>query len=286
LAAPTLTVGIVVPDILDPFFGPIIRGVEHVLSEHSYLAVLANVDREEGREPAIAETLLSRHVDGIMLVSGAWPEDLISRVVDEGVPMVTLHRRANDPRVSSVMHDEGEGTRLILEHLASLGHRCIGHIAGPQDFASGANRYRAFDLYRKRLGLDGSRTLVAFAENYEEASGERCAETLLERRGLTAITCANDRLAIGAISALQRRGFDCPRDISVCGYNDMMFADRVVPALTTVRTDLHRQGTEAAAIMIEMMGREHTPPPRHVVLPVELVVRNSTGPVRGSDVSR
>jgi LacI family transcriptional regulator len=100
---------------------------------------------------------------------------------------------------------------------------------------------------------------------------------------MTAIVCANDRLAIGAIAALRRWGLDCPGDVSVTGYNDMMFADRVLPALTTVRSDQNRQGAEAAKILVEMM--EAAPErlaPRHVVLPVELVIRDSTAAPGGS----
>ncbi len=267
----TGTVGVVVPDIADPFFGPMIRGIEHVLSAHNYLAALANVDGEGPRESDIADVLLARRVDGLLLVSGAWPDDVIGRLAGEGIPIVTLHRRANDPRVSTVVHDEEEGIRLVLEHLAALGHRTVAHVAGPQELASGANRYRAFDMHRKRLGLDASGKLISFANTYSEGEGERCTDALMREHGITAIACASDRFAIGGVAALQRMGLDCPRDVSVTGYNDMLFADRVVPSLTTVRTDQHRQGAEAAEILIEMM--QHDPArrvPRHVVLPVGL----------------
>ncbi len=277
----TRTVGVVIPDILDPFFAPIIQGAEYVLSEHDYLATLANVGGQGSREAEILDGLLARRVEGLMLVSGALPEEAIARLASEETPIVTLLRTTDDLRVSTVIHDEEEGIRLMLELLVSLGHRRIAHIAGPQVFSSGQNRYRAFEFHRKRLGLDLSSALVCFAERYNESAGEQCAEALAGK-GMTAITCANDRLAIGAITALRRRGLDCPRDISVTGYNDMLYADRVLPALTTVRTDQYRQGVEAAEILVEMM---ETPPderePQHIVLPVQMVIRDSTDVVRG-----
>lgn len=278
----TRTVGVVIPDILDPFFGPIIQGAEYVLSDHDYLAVLANVDGQGSRGGEIADALLARRVEGLILVRGEWSDDVIERLASEGTPIVTLHRRIDDPRVSTVVHAEEEGIRLALEHLMSLGHRRIAHIAGPLGFSSALDRYRAFEFYRQRLGLDPSSTLICFADHYNESAGERCVDALVQDRAITAVVCANDRLAIGAITALRRRGLDCPRDISVIGYNDMLFADRILPALTTVRTDQHRQGVEAAEILVEMM--ETAPDEResqHIVLPVELVVRDSTGVVRG-----
>jgi LacI family transcriptional regulator len=277
----TRTVGVVIPDILDPFFGPIIQGAEYVLSDHDYLAVLANVDGQGSRGAEIADALLARRVEGLMLVSGAWRDDAVARLAGAATPIVTLHRTTDDPRVSTVVHDEEEGIRLLLEHLVSLGHRRIAHIAGPQSFTSGLNRYRAFESQRQRLGLDQSPGLISFADRYNESAGEQCADVLTGEMGVTAIVCANDRLAIGAITALRRRGLDCPRDVSVTGYNDMLYADRVVPALTTVRTDQHRQGVEAAEILVEMM--ETAPEerePQHIVLPVEIVIRDSTRAVR------
>ena len=278
----TRTVGVIIPDILDPFFGPIIQGAEYVLSDHDYLAVLANVDGQGSRGAEIADALLARRVEGLMLASGSWPDDVVARLANEGTPIVTLHRTTEDPRVSTVVHDEEEGIRLVLEHLVSLGHRRIAHIAGPQSFMSGLNRYRAFESQGKRLGLDQSPHLICFADRYNESAGEQCAAALVGDKATTAIVCANDRLAIGAITALRRQGLDCPRDISVTGYNDMLYADRVVPALTTVRTDQHRQGVEAAEILVEMM--ETAPDEResqHVVLPVEIVIRDSTRAVGG-----
>lgn len=279
----TRTVGVVVPDILDPFFGPIIQGAEYVLSGHDYLAVLANLDGQGSRGAEVADALLARRVEGLMLVSGAWSDEVVRRLASDRTSIVTLHRTTNDRSVSTVIHDEEEGIRIVLEHLVSLGHRHIAHIAGPQSFWSAINRYRAFESHRKRLGLDKSSNLISIAGDYTESAGERCVDALVGAGGaMTAIVCANDRLAIGAITALRHRGLDCPSDVSVTGFNDMLFADRVLPALTTVRTDQHRQGVEAAEILIEMM--ETAPDeraPHHVVLPVELVIRNSTARAKG-----
>ncbi len=226
----TRTVGVVIPDILDPFFGPIIQGAEYVLSDHDYLAVLANVDGQGSKGSEIVEALLARRVEGLMLVSGTWPDDVVARLVREGTPIVTLHRTSVDLRVSTVVHDDEEGIRLLLEYLVSLGHRRIAHIAGPLALSSGPQSLPGFESHRKRLGLDESPDLISFAEHYNESAGERSADALVGGgTAMTSIVCANDRLAIGAITALRHRGLDCPSDVSVTGFNDMLYADRVFP---------------------------------------------------------
>ena len=128
------------------------------------------------------------------------------------------------------------------------------------------------------MGLDTDAGLVAFAHTFNEVEGERCAAELLARgRPFTALVCSNDRLAIGAIAALRQRGLACPESVSVTGYNDMPMMDRLFPPLTTIRIQQYRAGFEAAELLYDML---QTPvemrQPRHIVLPVELIVRGST----------
>lgn len=270
----TRTVGVVVPDITDPAYPPIIRGIEDALGRHGYVAILANTDGDARRQQRIIETMRARAVDGLILATVA-RDDATSLLV-EGLPVVTVVRASDDPRFSSVVHDEEDGIRRILTHLVSYGHRQIAAIAGPQAFSTGLRRYRAFEQQRKDLGLAKAKPNVAFAQAFNESEGERCAEALIARGApFSAIVCANDRLAVGAIAALRRHGLACPEDVSVTGYNDMPLADRLSPALTTVRVQHYKGGVESAELIVTLMrGAETTP--RHVVLPVEVVIRDST----------
>lgn len=291
LAAPSLkasrtrTVGVVVPDITDPFFPPIIRGVEEALARHLYLAVVANTDRDERREAEIVDLMSTRGLDGLILTSVERQNDLVSRIARAGLPIVTVNHQTDEPRVWSVVHDAEQGISLILAHLIALGHRRIATIAGPQDQFNGRERYRAFQHYLGRVGVDEQPGCAAFVESYVEAEGERCADALMAaRKDFTAIVCASDRLAVGAITALRRRGLDCPKDMSVTGYNDMPIAEQFVPALTTVRVDLYGEGVTAAELLVDMM--EHAPDqrePRHIVLPVSIVIRDSTRATSGDE---
>ena len=269
------TVGVVIPDITDPVFPPIIRGIEDGLARHGYVAILANTDGDPRRQVQAIETLRPRGIDGLILASVTRHDQDISRLA-AAMAVVTVSRRTDDPSVSSVVHNEDDGIRRIVTHLATLGHRRIAAIAGPQTVSTGYNRHTSYLRHSQGLRLEPDRSLVSFARAFNELEGERCAEELLAAgRAFTAIVCANDRLAVGAIAALRRHGIDCPRDVSVTGFNDMALADRLSPALTTVRVNHYRAGAEAAELIVEVVAQQGAAAPRHVVLPVELVVRGS-----------
>ena len=271
----TRMVGVIVPDITDPAYPPIIRGIEDGLAAHGYIAILANTDGDARRQQRIIETMRARAVDGMILATVARHDPLTARLV-VGLPVVTVVRAADAMRFSSVVHDEEDGIRRILTHLVSCGHRRIAAIAGPQELSTGYRRYRAFEAQCKLLGIGKTRPNVIFAGAFNEADGERCTEELIARgQPFSAVVCANDRLAVGAIAALRRHGLNCPEHVSVTGYNDMPLADRLQPALTTVRVRHYKGGLESAELIVELM-RDERIAPRQVVLPVEIVVRAST----------
>jgi LacI family transcriptional regulator len=273
------TIGVVVPDITDPVFPPIIRGIEDGLAQYNYVAMLANMDGNSRRQARILETMRARGVDGLILASVLRRDKMVSRLA-AGLPVVTVSRRTENPRFSSVVHDEDDGIGRLLTHLVSLGHREIACIAGPQTVSTGFNRYNAFLRHREIVGLKDRPTLVSFAKAFNEMEGERCAEELgATGQPFSAVVCANDRLAIGAISAFRRLGLGCPSSISITGFNDMPLADRLSPALTTVRVQHYKAGFEAAELMVEIVGNEPADA-CHLVLPVEVIVRDSTRRLR------
>ncbi len=275
----TRTIGVVVPDITNPVFPPIIRGIEDALAKRGYVAILANTDGRLDQEAEIADLLRARGVDGLVLASVEREDKAVSRLAADGLPIITVNRRVDDSAVSSVVNDEDAGILDVLRHLASLGHKRIANVAGPQAMSTGVDRYQAFERHRRALKLDNDPGLVVFASGFNEEEGDAKTEGLLRgRQRFTALVAANDRLAIGAIAALRRNGLDCPRDISVTGYNDMPLVDRLSPALTTVRIQQYEVGFEAGGVLLDLI---ETPAeqrqPKHLVRPVELVVRASTG---------
>jgi LacI family transcriptional regulator len=281
----SMTVGVVVPDITNSIFPPILRGIEDTLTPQGYIAMIANSDSDPERESMLIDTLRARGVDGLILASAQREDPAISRAVEEGIPVVTVNRQVDDPNVSSVTNDDTDGIALAVRHMIELGHRQIAHIAGPRSLSTGLMRHEAFLAALRSSGVAPARELIASSTAFNEDEGERCCRLLLdlcaaaEAGRFTAIVCANDRLAIGAIRTLRDDGCSCPHDVSVSGYNDMDFVDRIDPPLTTVRIQKREAGARAAAILLDRLI-EPRREPLHVVLPVELMVRGSTAPPR------
>ena len=289
----TRIVGVMIPDIANPVFPPIIHGIETVLAEHGYMVVLINTEshrepnaragQNDTRHAAQIEALVARGVDGLIIASVARDDAVVQSTAADGLPLVTLNRRSDDASIPSVTNDDDAGLRLVLEHLAGLGHRCIAYLAGFQTTSTGKGRYDAFERQRKTLGLDRASGLVEFANELTETEGERCTAAVLDRvEGVTAIVASNDRLAVGALGELKRRGIACPAGISLTGYNDMPMVDRLEPPLTTVRVQQHEVGRRAAQLLLAHIQGRGADEPTHIVMPVELVVRGSTGPVARS----
>ena len=195
-----------------PLFRPIIRGIEEPLAMGGYLAIVGNTDGAHEREQDLLHTFLARGVDGLIFASVEREDDAVERAAAESTPIVTVNRQVDRDNVSSVVHDETEGIRRVLTHLASLGHRKVAMIAGPQTSSTGARRYAAYQQFRSALRLEADERLAVFAAAYNEAAGEQGVEELIAGGAdFTAIVCGNDRLAVGAIGALAGSSSNAPR---------------------------------------------------------------------------
>ena len=279
----TRLIGVFVPDITNPIFPPIIRGIEDALGRRDYIAIVVNTEGTTARESALINTLRGREIDGMIVASVERQDRAIDKLVEAGIAVVTVNRRVDSAHVSSVVNDEHDGMRRVLTHLISLGHRRIVGIAGPQGFSTGKIRHEAFQHFGKELGVVSDPGTVVFADAFNENEGERCMERLLARDAeFTAVVASNDRLAIGALSVLKRHGLDCPSDVSVTGFNDMYLSDRIDPPLTTVRIQQYQVGFKAAeALLRHIDTADEIVEPVHDVLPVKLIVRQSTAPLAG-----
>lgn len=274
----TRIVGIVIPDIANPVFPPIIRGIEEVLSQQGYMAILVNSEPRNAQHASAVLALAARGVDGLIVASLERNDRTLRSVVDEGLAVVTVNRRAEVTDIPSVTNDDDMGMRLILEHLRKLGHQRVVNIAGPQNISTGKLRHDAFERHRSVLGFAMDPGLVVFADALNETEGEKCAGLALDSVApFTGIVAANDLLAVGALSLLRRRGIRCPEQMSVTGFNDMPMVDRLEPPLTTVRVQQHEVGRRAARLLLDLLEGNAPPAAKsHAVMPVELVIRAST----------
>jgi len=274
------TVGVLIPDLNNPLFPPIVRGLEDRLAANGYVALIGNTDSDDQRERMVFDQMRARHVDGLVLATARLHHPLLAEASRADLPVVLINRLAQDYSFPSVSVDNERGVRMAVGHLAALGHRRIAHIAGPQETSTGLSRYRGFVTAMESGGLPVDGDLVVFAKSFTVEEGERCSRLLLDRgAGCTAIAAGNDMLAVGCYAALDEAGLSCPEDISVVGFNDMPFIDRLRPPLTTIRFPHYQVGTEAAQLLLERIA-EHAGPVKILYLAPELVIRGSTARAR------
>ena len=274
----TWSIGIVIPDITNALFPPIVRGIESILEPLGYASIIVNTDNIPEREDRLIDVLRERGVDGIIDGAARRVDPKIAEVATTGLPIVTINRKVDNSSIPHVINDEAQGIRLVLEHLYKLGHRCIAHIAGPQDLSTGQLRLSAFRKFSVELGLRVDDLTIAISKRYDEDEGYRCGKDILDTEPrVTAILCANDRLALGALKHLYERKLNCPEDISITGFNDLQFLEYLPTRLTTVRIRQFEMGQAAARVLIDRINKGGAQVPSATVLPVELVLRDSTG---------
>ena len=273
----SMSIGMVVPDITNPFFPPAVRGAEQALAEAGFSLLLSSTDNDVEKGQRQLGTMIEARVDGLLLAMVQRRDPLVDRLRSSGIPTVLFNRTVDGDGMSSVVPDDALGSRLAVAHLHELGHRRIGLVVGPLFTSNGDRRRRAFRRAIQRLGLESH---IVEATAFDEESGYRAARQLIsEYPTMTAVVAGNDLLALGVIDAATDAGLSCPTDLSVVGFNDMPLANRLQPPLTTVSAPEHELGRLAAECLLALIADRDLPPAR-IVVPVTLVVRGSTAPPR------
>jgi LacI family transcriptional regulator len=276
--ARSASIGLVIPDLTNPLFPPIARGIEDVLGAVGYNAWIVNTDNDPEREAAAVESMRVRNVEGFVFATARLEHPLLAEMAAAGSPMVLVNRRVSRPDIPSVTADDAAGVALAVRHLVELGHDKIAHLAGPQDLSTGVSRLRAFRQALQDHGLPDDPRRLVICSSWTETAGASALRGLLDSTvEFTAVLAGNDLLALGCYDALVERGLSCPDDVSVVGFNDMPFMDKLAPPLTTVRIPHYELGAEAARLLLADL-REPGRHPRSVLLPLTLIVRASTAP--------
>jgi LacI family transcriptional regulator len=270
-------VALVVPDITNPLFPPIARGAEQVLGQRGYTLVLTNTNNERETESAQIEAMRARGVDGFIVATARLVDPMLDDLGTSKVPAVLVNRYTDSGSLPYVGGDDRRGITLCVEHLAELGHERIVHLAAPADASTGRDRASAFRqaMRDRKLPLAASGIRVCSAITVA-AGRDAMRRVLAKDRGFTAVVAANDLIALGALDAMAEVGLECPADISITGLNDAAFMDRLTPGLTTVHIPLHDMGVAAATAVLDLIERTNSEPIGQRLLPVELIVREST----------
>jgi LacI family transcriptional regulator len=271
----THTIMIVVPDITNSFYPELARSVQDVVSPAGYQAVLANTDAIEQEERALIEVALSRRVDGLVFVGFQVGTDDLVPLVDAGTSVVSVGRSVTDGLIDTVRFDDTAAARQATTFLLDRYGAAIAMIDGEQDSPPGIRRRRGFEEAFAERGIDVVPEDI-LATEFTRAGGVRGMRRLLARaRPPRAVLCANDLIAFGAIDVLKDAGLAIPADVAVAGHDDIDAATIVTPRLTTTRTDARELGRGAGEFMLSRMTGEYSGPGRELVIPHELVVRES-----------
>lgn len=275
-------IALVMTDVTDPYFSYIAREVEKAASERGRLCILASSRGSASRELAVVELMRQQQAEVIVLVGGI-ADDADSRaelaavsraMAAEGATVVVIGRSA-PPGVLEVSYDAEAAAHLIAAHVLALGHRQVLYLGGPPDLPTSRLRLAGVRRALAEVGLDLPDARIRQGRFGRQPGYDGVADAVASGLAFTAVICANEPLAAGALTALAEAGVSVPHEVSVTGFDDLPLATDVTPRLTTVHVPVQSMGAEAVARALD--GPRPDAP---ILFDVTLVVRDSTAPVR------
>lgn len=276
----TSTIGLVVPDIANPFFAEVARGAADVAHGNDYGVLLCNTNENSEREWAALRMLESHLVDGVVLVSSRLPEERLREVVARWRPLVTVNRRCPPDMegTGSVLVREAEAAEAAVRHLHARGHSQIGFLAGSPMAHSSRERRKGYFRALAALGQPQVEDWCVDCQPTIEGGVAAARRLLKTVPDINALLTYNDLVALGAKRACSELGRRVPEDCALIGWDDIVFASHVSPALTTMRMPKHEIGRQAMAVLLRLMdasGEAFEELPNTVWLEAELVLRES-----------
>ncbi|HEY7351961.1 MAG TPA: LacI family DNA-binding transcriptional regulator [Terriglobales bacterium] len=276
----TPMIGMVIPDITNPFFPAVVRGVEDVAFQNSFRLVLCNTDNDSDKEESYLRDLQSYRTAGLILIPSERSKTVPSMYPElRDVPAVCLDRRPEEWMGDSVTVNNTDGVFAATTHLIQLGHRAIAMIVGSLHLRNAVARLEGFRAALRKAKIEVTPEYIQEGR-FDRLSGYEKMRILLQQRPQpTAVVCGNDLIALGVLSALREAGLRCPGDVSVVGFDDTEFAELTDPSLTTVFQPGYQMGARGAALLIKRMQSPYQAT-QHIVLPTELKIRHSVAPPR------
>ncbi len=276
--------GVVLSSVEDPFFSEILQGIEEAVQDSGYSLFIASANRDPARERKIVQTMVEHRADGVIICSTSFSSEQSSQLLQYGVPLVVINNQAAEDFRYSIYHDDIDGSRQVTRHLIELGHRKIAYIGNSASGRTTLDRLTGFRQEMESAGLAVPGEFI-----YETAGGgpengmEAVTHFLALQDRPTAFVCFNDMMAIGVLKALQQAGAQVPRDMSVAGFDNVIFSAYTNPPLTTFEQPKRFIGTEAARLLLDLLSSssdDEMPNQQNVrILQGRLLVRASTAPV-------
>ncbi len=270
------SIGLIIPDIENPFFPALVRGVQDAAKIHNYAVILCNTDGKKDEEKKYIQFLYSKRVDGIAFTESVDNKKNIALLDSLGIPVVLLDRRVEGMKASGVSTDNRLGAFMATKHLIEKGKRRIAFISGSPKLSSGADRASGYQDALLHYSIQYDKKL-AFIGAFTYESGYAAAENLLlSRHQFDAIFASNDIMAIGAIECLNKYGIRVPEDVAVVGFDDIRLATWYKPLLTTIRQPVYEMGQYAIKLLVEHITGERSSSYEKIFVP-ELMIRQSSG---------
>lgn len=274
----TRTLGLVIPNVVNPFFTQMARAVEDAARDRGYSLVLGNTDEDPEKEAEYLEVMVEKRVDGLLVSPARATSPQLEEISREGVPIVFLDRYVRGLRAPVVRAEGRRAVDELVGYLVGLGHERLAIITGPPETVPGRERLEAFldGAGRRGAPVDAERIKVG---DFRRESGARAMRELLAlAEPPTAVFAANNLMALGALQTLRRAGVRVSEDVSFASFDDVSWFELVDPPVTAIAQPVAELGTAAAGMLPELVeGGE----PESVILESELVVRGSCARVGG-----
>jgi LacI family transcriptional regulator len=276
----TNTLALVLTDITNPYFTTIARGVEDTASAAGYTVVFCNTDESLAKEKMYLQMLLEKRVDGILLVPALSERESVAFIKKQNIPIVVLDRRVPNLRTDVVRCDSERGACELTRLLLSLGHRNIAVLNGPQGVSTADDRLQGYRRALAEADIPGEAALEFHGMFRQESGSEMTRQAMAQTPRPTALFAANNFIAYGALKALRELGLRVPEDVAVVGFDDLPPALVAFPFLTVAAQPAYEMAKTATEILLEKLGGGASGHYREVVLPAEIVVRESSGQAR------
>lgn len=274
--------GVIVSSIDDPYFSEILQGIEEIAQEHHYSLFIAASQRDVERERTIVRAMHQHRVDGVIICSTPFGSERSQQLSKYGIPIVMVNNQAAEEYRYSIYHDDVDGSRQVTRHLIELGHRKIAYIGNSSSGRTTQDRLAGFRYEMQSAGLAFPDKYIYELPGSEPEKASHAAEYFLSLPDRpTAIVCFNDMLAIGVLRAVQQRGVRVPEELSVAGFDNIVFSNYTNPALTTFDQPKRFIGQKAAELILSLLNAAsdiHIPQHKIHVLKGRLLVRQSTAP--------
>lgn len=278
-AKTTATIGLLVPNSLNPYFAELARGIEDYCERNGYCVILCNSDDNPDKQRSYLRVLLEKRIDGLIVASAGGDSGLAQGLKGVRTPMVFVDRGLDAVDADLVRIDHEYGAYLATRHLLELGHRDIATISGPENTSVAQMRLAGYRRALKEAGVEVSPGRM-LESDFTSTGGYSAATVLLESNPPSAIFAANDMIGIGVLRAAAERNIRVPSELSVIGFDDIQMSRYVYPSLTTVGQSILQLGEMAAEVLLRRIATPDLMTDQRIVTP-SIVIRESTAPLAG-----